>query len=134
MVYCIGIVNKNANSGGDDISASMLLHAGPVALELLLGLLNKRVNGKFTDIEWKNALVTLLPKVSNACKAKDFRPITVLSTIYKVYEKLLFHWSMEFETDLFGKLPVFHHGFRSVVAKHTYAIRFATSIITTIST
>lgn len=52
-------------------------------------LFNAIIDSRTFPTVWKKAIVTPLPKTSNASEPKDFRPISVLPAISKVLEKIL---------------------------------------------
>ena len=43
---------------------------------------------KFPD-QWRIARISSLPKVTNLTEVKDYRPISILAILSKVYEKLV---------------------------------------------
>jgi hypothetical protein len=109
---CLPSLSLNSSSGTDDISAAMLQSAGDTVLSEIAALFTARANGDFDDLSWGVALVSLLPKTPLASQVKDFRPITVLSVLYKLYEKVLLQWAINFDPDLWHKIGPEHHGFR----------------------
>lgn len=46
--------------------------------------------------QWNETTLILIPKITNASSAKDFRPISCLNTVYKVISKLLASRLQEF--------------------------------------
>ncbi len=57
-------------------------------------------------------MVTLLPTILIAFMCEDFRPITVLSTLFKLYESALFELRLAFDPDIFDRLRWSQFGFR----------------------
>ena len=112
LVKCISEMNAQSSVGPEGISVAMLKGAGKGFLEVLLDVFVGRLRGDLTEVNWKSALVTLLPKVSDAARCKDFRPVSVLPVLFKLYEKWLLCISLNLDPDLFARLPAEHHGFR----------------------
>ncbi|GFV23914.1 RNA-directed DNA polymerase from mobile element jockey [Trichonephila clavipes] len=86
--------------------------------EIILDLENKKspdalcVNGYFPPA-WKHAIITLLPIPGKDAKfATNYRPISLLSTIGKIFEKIILKRLQE-HTDSHNLIPNFQHGFRS---------------------
>ncbi len=105
-------MNPQGSTGPEGVSIHMLQLAPCCVLELLLEVFVARLHGELSTVNWTTALVTLIPKVSRATSCKDFRPISVLPVLFKIYEKWLIKISMNFDADLLNRLPPEHHGFR----------------------
>ncbi len=73
------------------VSEAMLLNAGESFHRELLLVLTAKLNGDLHEVDWSNVVVTLLPKSAVAESCKDCRPISVLSTVCNLYERLLIH-------------------------------------------
>ena len=76
-------------TGCDMISARLLKAAAPAIAKSLTLLFNESLNsGKFPS-EWKMALVTPVPKSGDKQLVSNYRPISVLPAIAKVFERLV---------------------------------------------
>ena len=51
---------------------------------------NLNEESKFPD-QWKTARISPIPKVTNPTELKDYRPISILTILSKVYEKQVLH-------------------------------------------
>ena len=51
---------------------------------------NLNEESKFPD-QWKTARISRIPKVTNPTELKDYRPISILTILSKVYEKQVLH-------------------------------------------
>ena len=53
------------------------------------------IKSKFPD-QWKIARISPIPKVKNPTEIKDYRPISILPILSKVYEKQVLHQITDF--------------------------------------
>lgn len=81
-------IQTNA-TGSDGIPISFIKLLCPFILPHLLHLYNSIIETKSFPNNWKKAIITPISKHANATQAEDFRPISVLPAISKVFEKLL---------------------------------------------
>lgn len=81
-------IHTNAE-GSDGIPISFVKMLMPFILPLLVHLFNAIIEAKIFPALWKKGLVTPIPKVPNPVNPKDFRPISVLPAISKIFEKIL---------------------------------------------
>lgn len=81
---------KNCKAPGEDqITSEMLKAGGETLRKALLTLLNKCLEeGKIPD-SWKNAEVILLFKKGDCTNLENFRPISLLSILYKLLTKII---------------------------------------------
>ncbi len=81
----------------DGITAEMVHHFGPKTREWLLQLLNTSITTHRVPKIWKKAKVVALLKPDKDPKSpKSYRPISLLCTLYKLYEWLIMtHISQE---------------------------------------
>lgn len=81
-------IQTNA-AGNDSIPISFVKSLCPFILPVLCHLFNEIIRTQSFPALWKTAIVTPIPKTSNPTQPKDYRPISVLPTISKVFEKML---------------------------------------------
>jgi ribonuclease HI len=81
--------NHSSAPGADGISYKLIHSAGPLFMRQLLALMNASLSlACFPDC-WKVSSVTALPKTASAHSCKDFRPISLLSCLGKLMEKVV---------------------------------------------
>ena len=103
-------LSVSKSSGLDKISARMLKYAGPVISLPLSYIFNKSIaSGIFPD-NWKNAKVFPVYKGNSRNDPNNYRPISVLPVVAKVFEKLVFEqlYSYFTKNDILSK---FQSGF-----------------------
>ena len=77
-------------AGIDGIPNEFLKHLGPVATEWLLAFYNKCLLTMTTPRKWRQArVVALLKPNKEPTNPKSYRPISLLCTTYKLYERLI---------------------------------------------
>jgi len=79
----------------------------------LCHLFNASLNlGNFSS-PWKRALVTMVPKKSkDPCSPESYRPISLLSTFSKIFERIVLNRLLDIDT-FNDALPNHQFGFRS---------------------
>ena len=71
------------------ITGGILQDSGKAIINLLTPLFNKCLQLCQVPKAWQNALMLLLHKKGNTSDIKDYRPISLLSIIYKVFSCIL---------------------------------------------
>ena len=97
VIKLIDTISMNKSSGMDNVSSRELTH-----------LYNRILTtGIFPD-KWKIAMVTPIPKVSNATSPTDLRPISLLPVPGKLIEKVYHHQNSKFSGGcrLFRRQPI----------------------------
>ncbi|KAG7579890.1 Endonuclease/exonuclease/phosphatase superfamily [Arabidopsis thaliana x Arabidopsis arenosa] len=80
---------KNKTSGPDGYSVEFFISCwSVVGPEVTAAVLEFFSSGKLLK-QWNATTLVLIPKIQNASKVSDFRPISCLNTLYKVISKLL---------------------------------------------
>ena len=82
-------VQMGKSTGLDKISTKLLKLAGDTIIESLLKIFNLSLKtGIFPD-DWKLAKVTLIYKSEDKTLCENYRPISVISNVAKIFEKLV---------------------------------------------
>ena len=100
-----------SKSSPNDIPSKFLKIASGIVSEWLSKLFKKCMpTGEFPD-SWKIAHITPIPKVHSPSSSSEYRPISVLPVLSKLFEKILYHrvYSYLTEHDLIDKRQ---YGFR----------------------
>lgn len=103
-------LNKKKAPGSDHISNNMIIHSYPVISNLLLKLFNKCIQLNYFPKAWKSASLKVLPKPGKTdfTNHKSYRPISLLSNLAKIFEKLL---AKKITNLLGGVISERQHGF-----------------------
>lgn len=99
--------------GPDGIRNSALRALPPVALKYFAGLCNAAFRLQHFPQVWRTADVVMIPKPGKSRKVpSNYRPISLLSALGKLFEKTLLVRLQE-EIDFLELLPAEQHGFRA---------------------
>jgi len=93
--YEIQLLIKNlkmqSNSSPNDIPSKFSKTASCIVSEWLFKFFNKcMTTGEFPD-SWTIAHITPIPKVHSPSSSSEYRPISVLPVLSKLFEKILYH-------------------------------------------
>jgi hypothetical protein len=100
---------KTTACGTDGISIQMVKALSPYCLGVITTLVNMSLTTGYFPSCWKKALVIPLPKVKHPELVAHFRPISVLSTVSKIIEKVV---ASQIEPFVEQILPERQSGFR----------------------
>ena len=81
--------------GEDNITGVVLQDGGEAVVNLLTQLINKCLQLHHVPKAWQNAVMILLQKKHNTSDIKNYRPISLLSNIYKVFSCILLQWILQ---------------------------------------
>jgi exonuclease III len=96
--------------GCDGISASMLKGSIDASAPFICCLINRCISFAEIPSDWKRAIITPVQKKPNAILASDYRPISLLSLVDKIFEK---HLVSVLKPYLLGKITEKQFGFLS---------------------
>ena len=81
---------QNQKKGGPDSTTNECFKNLPEhMLTKLLSLLNACLKLKYTPYSWQKSITKLIHKKGNALELKNYRPIALLNSIFKIWEKIL---------------------------------------------
>ncbi|CAK1548294.1 unnamed protein product [Leptosia nina] len=103
-------LHSNA-SGSDGISLDMLLSTLPDSEVVITKIINDSIMTNTFPSSWTESVVRPIPKNSNPSEVKDLRPISLLSCLSKVLEKIVSNQLTEF-VEANSILPAVQSGFR----------------------
>ncbi|KAG7307782.1 hypothetical protein JYU34_006375 [Plutella xylostella] len=120
--YALGSMKRGKACGEDGVYMEMLLAGGLPLLRMLAKLFNEVLKNAIAPKAWKNAIVTILHKKGDKTKLPDYRPISLLSQVYKLFAKVLCNRLNHCFDDY---QPVEQAGFRSRYSTidHIHAVR-----------
>lgn len=120
-------INTNA-TGHDHINAEMLKLIMPEALPTITKIINKSIESGCYPQSFKTALVTPLPKSSAVDSVKDLRPISILPTISKIFERVVQKQMVAYlHTE--NIIPDIQSGFRKMHGTETALLKVTDDII-----
>lgn len=106
----ISKIKSNAK-GADDISITMIKYCIPYITDHITHLLNCILETSNFPIDWKKALIIPVPKISNPTTYADLRPISILPTLSKILERIIYNQMNDF-FNANNILPPQQSGFR----------------------
>ena len=89
-------------SGPDGISPILLKEAAPSVAPSLAKLFNLSLEKKAFPYDWKKANVTPILKKGDPSLCSNYRPISLLSCVAKVFERVIFKYVFNFLRDNFA--------------------------------
>ena len=81
---------KSNASGIDDNCAYFIKLSIDSSVGAITHIINSSFRHRFFPSRWKKALIKPLPKVENPSSASEYRPISLLPTLSKIIEKVVF--------------------------------------------
>ncbi|CAH0559663.1 unnamed protein product [Brassicogethes aeneus] len=119
---------KSKAVGSDGISIGMLLFCCPFIIPVLTHIINYCIETSSFPKGWKLSYITPIPKVRCPTELKDLRPISILPTMSKILEKLIYQ-QIRNHLDTFNILPPIQSGFRSRYSCTTALLKVTDDIL-----
>ena len=112
VIACINNLRNSSSSGIDGISTKYLKLAKSTIVPILANLYNKSMeHGEYPDC-LKISQIVPIPKCSSPSIPSHYRPISILPTVSKIFEKIVYVRVSKFLTK--NKLLAnFQYGFRN---------------------
>ena len=104
------LLNVSKSSGSDLISPRLLKEGAPVLSTHLANLFNKSIETSAFPSQWKLANVIPVHKKGDRTDASNYRPISLLSCLGKVFEKCVFKHMYNF-LNTYNKITPVQSGF-----------------------
>jgi len=82
-------LNVHKATGADGVSPRFV-KVSPFMVRLITVSINRCVESSSVPSQWKQAIVTPVPKVKHCTSLSHFHPISVLSTLSKILERILY--------------------------------------------
>ena len=89
MESAIKKANEDSAAGSDNIQAKAINKAILILLPHLLPLFNEMWEVSFTPTKWQEAITKLLHKKGSTIDISNYRPITLLQSLFKIWERIL---------------------------------------------
>ncbi|GFW53093.1 RNA-directed DNA polymerase from mobile element jockey [Trichonephila clavipes] len=121
---------ENRKAPGADQVKNIALKSLPInAITFLTKIFNRCLMEGYFPEAWKHAIITLLPKNGKDNKlAINYRPISLLSAIGKIFEKIILK-RIKQHADANNCIPDFQHGFREETSTCHQLLRLTNLII-----
>lgn len=119
---------KSSAVGFDGVSATMIKLCCYVILPYLTHIINSVIESSIYPGAWKQSLITPLPKISNPSQLCDLRPISILPTISKIFERIVQSQMLSYIEDK-GLLPSIQSGFRAGYGCETALLKISDDIL-----
>ena len=82
-------MKRHKAQGVDGITSDIIKLGGPIVLTYLTNIFNNILKTKQIPDSWHEAKVVILFKKGDPKDIKNYRPISLLSHIYKIFTRLL---------------------------------------------
>ena len=80
---------KSNSAGVDNISLFFIQKSLCIIVAAITEIFNFSINEKIFPDKWKIAIIKPIPKTNNPSRLKDYRPISLLPILAKIFEKLI---------------------------------------------
>ena len=117
----------NCSPGPDGLEAKFIKMAADVLIYPLADLFNMSISTCTFPSSWKCAKVTPLHKGGDPLEVNNYRPISIINTVAKIFEKIIFNQLSQYVND-FNILSPSQSGFRSNFSTTTALVKFTNDI------
>ena len=85
----IKAIRSDCSTGGDSIPINMIKLVADVIASPLTAIINNSIDKNIFPDQWKTAKICPIPKIDNPMESKDFRLISLLPVMSKVFERII---------------------------------------------
>lgn len=124
-------LKNNCSAGPDGFDAKFLKLGASVLIYPLTDLFNLSLNTCSIPVIWKTARVTPIFKGGDHTDLSNYRPISILCTIAKVFEKIIFR-QLQIYLNHFNILCVNQSGFRPGYSTTTALLKFTNDVFSSL--
>ena len=89
-------LKNDCSSGYDNIPIRYLKPVSEYLVSPLVHIINNSIDRNIFPDKWKIARVSPVPKIDQPIKLKDYRPISILPVLSKVYERVILYQLCDF--------------------------------------
>ena len=89
-------LKNDCSSGYDNLPVRYLKPVSEHLVSPLVNIINNAIDRKTFPDAWKVARVSPVPKIDQPTKLKDYRPISILPVLSKVYERVILYQLCDF--------------------------------------
>ena len=102
---CIKMIRNDCSTGYDHIPATFIKPVSQFLVSPITFIINNFIKiNQFPDI-WKLARISPIPKIQLPVELKDYRPVSILPILSKIYERVV----LEQITNFIEKKLIYHH-------------------------
>ena len=102
---CIKMIRNDCSTGYDHIPATFIKPVSELLVSPIAFIINNFIKiNQFPDI-WILARISLIPKIQLPLELKNYRPVSILPILSKVYERVV----LEQITNFIEKKLIYHH-------------------------
>ncbi len=127
VLHAIRELKLNSSAGPDGLDAKFLALAADVLMYPLAELLNLSLFTCSIPSIWKCARVTPLFKAGDPTDMSNYRPISIICSVAKIFEKLIFIQLSQY-LNSFNILSPFQSGFRSKHSTTAALLKFTNDV------
>ena len=82
-------LKNDCSSGFDNIPIRLIKPVSEFFISPIVDLINTSIDKRIFPKQWKTARVCPIPKIDKPTKLKDYRPISILPVMSKIYERVI---------------------------------------------
>ena len=82
-------IRNDCSTGNDNIPISLVKLVAESIASPLIYIINECIRLSVFPTEWKCARISVIPKIDNPTTGDDYRPISILPVLSKVFERLI---------------------------------------------